>query len=91
MIDQTHSRIEPYPEGLLRDDDLAVLIVAAVGAHVVRQLDGMAARADRARGSADLHIGRATGVSGTATLFLLRYWHDDLPYMVMLTGTNTRK
>ena len=64
---------------LLGDDDLTILIIAAVGADVMGKLDGAAARADGAGGGVNLHVGGTTRVSGSAALFLLRYWHDDLP------------
>ena len=47
---------------------------------MVRKLHGTAARANRASRSGDLHVRGATGMRLRATLFLLRYWHVDLPY-----------
>ena len=78
-------------EGLLGNDDLAVLVVAAVGAHVMRKLHRVTTGAGGTRGGADLHVGRTTAMRGAAALLLLRYWHVDLPHIGMLTGTNTRK
>ncbi len=60
---------------LLGDNDLAVLIVAAVRAHVVRQLGGTATRAHGPGRSGDLAVGRTTGARGCTALFLLRNCH----------------
>ena len=64
---------------LLGDDDLTVLVIPAVGAHVVRKLHGTATRAGGTRGSLDLHVGGTAGMGCSAALLLLWYWHDDLP------------
>ena len=71
-------------EKLLGDDDLAVLVVTAVGAHVVRELRGAALRADGASRSRELAVSRTTGVSGAAALLLLGYCHVKtslVPYL----------
>ena len=65
--------------GLLGDDDLAVLVEAAVGAHTVRKLHSAALRADGTRGSAHLHVRGTTVMGSGAAFFVLRYCHDDLP------------
>ena len=62
-------------KSLLGNDDLAVLVVTAVGAHVVRELGGAALRAHGARRSGELAVGRTTGVGGAAALLLLGYCH----------------
>ena len=67
---------------LLGDDDLAVLVEPAVGADVMRKLHGAATGARGTRGGIDLHVGRTTVMRANATLLLLRYWHDDLPYIL---------
>ena len=68
------------PKQLLGNDDLTILVEPAVGAHVVRELHGTAAGAHGTCGGGDLHVRGATGMRLSATLFLLRYCHVDLPY-----------
>jgi hypothetical protein len=60
------------------DDDLAILVVAAVRAHVMRKLRCTALWANGTSRSGELAVGRTTSVRGAATLFLLRYCHLDL-------------
>ena len=65
---------------LLGNDNLAVLVETAAGAHVVRELDSAATGARGLSRSRDLHVGGTTGVSADTTLLLFRYGHSDLPY-----------
>ena len=69
---------------LLGNDDLAILVVTAVGAHVMRKLHGAATGAGGTRGGIDLHIGGTTVMRTDASLLFLRYWHVDLPYYFTL-------
>ena len=73
-----------YSERLLGNDDLAILVVAAVGAHVVRKLGGTTLRADGASRSRELAVSRTTSVGGAAALLLLGYCHVKtslVPYL----------
>ena len=65
---------------LLGDDDLAILVVTAVGADVMRKLHGAATGARGLSSGRNLHVGGPTTVRTDATLLLFRYWHDDLSY-----------
>ena len=71
-------RIQSIP--LLGNDNLAVLVETAAGAHVVRKLDSAATGARGLSRSRDLHVSGTTGVSADTTLLLFRYGHSDLPY-----------
>ena len=71
-------RIQSIP--LLGNDNLAVLVETAAGAHVVRKLDSAATGASGLSRSRNLHVGGTTGVSADTTLLLFRYGHSDLPY-----------
>ena len=71
-------RIQSIP--LLGNDNLAVLVETAAGAHVVRKLNSAATGARGLSRSRDLHVGGTTGVSADTTLLLFRYGHSDLPY-----------
>ena len=63
---------------LVNDDDFAALVVAAVRAHAMRELDLAAVRARAARGSVHAIMDAATGMGASTTLFLLRYCHHFL-------------
>ena len=65
---------------LLGNDNLAVLVETAAGAHVVRELNSTATGARGLSRSRDLHVGGTAGVSADTTLLLFRYGHSDLPY-----------
>lgn len=65
---------------LLGNDNLAVLVETAAGAHVVRELDSTATGARGLSRSRDLHVGGTTGMGADTTLLLFRYGHSDLPY-----------
>lgn len=62
---------------LVDSDDLTIAVIAAAGAHAVRELYGATLRAHRTCGHSKLAVSGATTVSGTAALLLLRYCHDE--------------
>ena len=64
---------------LLRLDDLAVLVEAAVRAHAVGKLSLAALRAHGTGRGCDLVVGATTCMSAGAAHFLLRYCHDLAP------------
>lgn len=66
-------------ETLLRLDDLAVAIVAAVAAHTMRKLHFAALRANGAGGRINAVVNGATRTGANATHLLLRYSHDLTP------------
>ena len=74
-----HTHFEQEVSYLLGNDDLAVLVVTALGAYVMRELSGTATGAGALRGSRNLHVRRTTTMRANAALLLFRYWHDDLP------------
>ena len=65
---------------LLGNDNLAVLVETAAGAHVVRELNSAATGARGLSRSRDLHVSGTTGMGADTTLLLFRYGHSDLPY-----------
>ena len=67
------------PTELLRLDDLAVLVEAAVRAHAVGKLSLAALRADGTGRGCDFVVSGTTGMSAGAAHFLLRYCHDLSP------------
>lgn len=80
---ETDPQTDPCSMRLLGDNDLAVLVVATVGAHMMRQLGGAATGAHRAARCRELAVCRTAGVGGTATLLLLRNCHVDLCFQLI--------
>lgn len=64
-------------QSLVDSDNLTIAVIAAAGAHAVRELYGATLRAHRTCGHSKLAVSGATTVSGTAALLLLRYCHDE--------------